>query len=224
MRWNLRDSTEYETGTLTIIVINSRALIRDCLANSLRTMNEGWVIRTFASIDEWHSVQSDFTSAVVVLHTQDRQANEIERELAQLAQDELCFPTLVVSDAEDVEHVRSAFARGARGYIPTSMPLSAVVEAMLLVNAGGTFVPPSILQHANGVVTKESNSNFGHFTERQAAVLQALKQGKANKLIAHELNMCEGTVKVHVRNIMRKLNAKNRTEVAIWARSRSAAL
>ena len=59
MSWNFRDSTEYETGTLTIIVINSRALIRDCLANSLRTMNEGWVIRTFASIDEWHSVQSN---------------------------------------------------------------------------------------------------------------------------------------------------------------------
>ena len=52
-------------------------------------------------------------------------------------------------------------------------------------------------------------------------MLQALKQGKANKLIAHELNMREGTVKVHVRNIMRKLHAKNRTEVAIWASSRT---
>jgi len=55
------------------------------------------------------------------------------------------------------------------------------------------------------------------FTARQAAVLRALRQGKANKQIAYELNMREGTVKVHIRNIMRKLKAKNRTEVAVLA-------
>ena len=222
MSKNSRNGTDVDTGTLTIVVIDSRALIRDCLASSLRTMNEGWVIRTFASVDEWHSVQNNFRSAVIVLYAQDRQANDIECELAQLAQSEPYFPTVVMSDAEDVELVRSAFSRGARGYISTSMSLSVAVEAMRMVDAGGTFVPPSILQQANGAATKESNSNSAHFTERQAAVLQALKRGKTNKLIAYELNMREGTVKVHVRDIMRKLNAKNRTEVAIWANSRTA--
>jgi hypothetical protein len=42
----------------------------------------------------------------------------------------------------------------------------------------------------------------------------SLREGKANKIIAYELNMCESTVKVHVRNIMKKLKARNRTEVA----------
>ena len=51
-------------------------------------------------------------------------------------------------------------------------------------------------------------------TARQAAVVDALRQGKSNKIIAYELNMRESTVKVHVRNIMKKLNARNRTEVA----------
>jgi DNA-binding NarL/FixJ family response regulator len=48
-------------------------------------------------------------------------------------------------------------------------------------------------------------------------VIDALRRGKANKIIAYELSMCESTVKVHVRNIMKKLNAKNRTEVAYLA-------
>jgi DNA-binding NarL/FixJ family response regulator len=52
------------------------------------------------------------------------------------------------------------------------------------------------------------------FTSRQAAVVDALLKGKANKIIADELNMCENTVKVHVRRIMMKLKARNRTEVA----------
>jgi DNA-binding NarL/FixJ family response regulator len=49
---------------------------------------------------------------------------------------------------------------------------------------------------------------------RQAAVIEALRQGKPNKIIAYELEMRESTVKVHVRNIMKKLKARNRTEVA----------
>jgi DNA-binding NarL/FixJ family response regulator len=50
------------------------------------------------------------------------------------------------------------------------------------------------------------------FTARQAAVADRLRRGKPNKLIAYELNMCESTVKVHIRNIMKKLRASNRTE------------
>jgi DNA-binding NarL/FixJ family response regulator len=49
-------------------------------------------------------------------------------------------------------------------------------------------------------------------------VLRALREGKANKIIAYELNMRESTVKVHVRNIMKRLNARNRTEVAFKTR------
>jgi DNA-binding NarL/FixJ family response regulator len=52
------------------------------------------------------------------------------------------------------------------------------------------------------------------FTARQSAVVEAVRHGKANKVIAYELNMRESTVKVHIRNIMRKLKARNRTEVA----------
>jgi len=52
------------------------------------------------------------------------------------------------------------------------------------------------------------------FTPRQAAVVEALRQGKPNKIIAYELDMRESTVKVHIRHIMKKLNATNRTQVA----------
>jgi DNA-binding NarL/FixJ family response regulator len=59
---------------------------------------------------------------------------------------------------------------------------------------------------------------LGLVTARELAVIRAIQQGKSNKIIAHELNMCESTVKVHVRNVMKKLKAKNRTEAAIKAR------
>jgi DNA-binding NarL/FixJ family response regulator len=92
---------------------------------------------------------------------------------------------------------------------------------MRLVGAGGPFAPTSALLDARS----PSETTPPHydlskkvlFTARQLAVLVALRRGKANKQIAYELNMREGTVKVHVRHIMKKLRAKNRTEVAIIA-------
>ena len=53
------------------------------------------------------------------------------------------------------------------------------------------------------------------FRSRQLEVLEGLKQGKQNKIIAHELNMCESTVKVHIRILMKKLKARNRTQVVL---------
>ena len=55
----------------------------------------------------------------------------------------------------------------------------------------------------------------GGVTARELAVVRAIQHGKSNKVIAYELGMCESTVKVHVRRVMKKLKAKNRTEVAI---------
>jgi DNA-binding NarL/FixJ family response regulator len=53
-------------------------------------------------------------------------------------------------------------------------------------------------------------------------VLRLLQQGKQNKIIAYELGMCESTVKVHIRHIMRKLNARNRTQVVLLTNSADA--
>jgi DNA-binding NarL/FixJ family response regulator len=53
------------------------------------------------------------------------------------------------------------------------------------------------------------------FTSKQRSVIEGLRRGKPNKAIAYELNMCESTVKVHVRNVMKKLGARSRTEAAL---------
>jgi DNA-binding NarL/FixJ family response regulator len=107
--------------------------------------------------------------------------------------------------------------KNVRGYVPTSLSINIAVQAMELARAGGAFVPASSLIAAHRVPDGVSNAmqkSNGLFTARQAAVVDALRRGKANKIIAYELKMRESTVKVHVRNIMKKLHATNRTEVA----------
>ena len=130
---------------------------------------------------------------------------------------------VIVSDGDDPTQILGALDKGASGFIPTSVSLAVAVEAIRLVRAGGTFVPASSLIAARHAI-KQSGSDpearrVGMFTEKQTAVVKALKQGKPNKIIAYELGMCESTVKVHVRNIMKKLKARNRTQVAYLYKS-----
>ena len=94
-----------------------------------------------------------------------------------------------------------------------------IQAAIRFVHAGGTYAPLGQLLTipAERNPTAAASSADHQLTPRQAAVLEHLRQGKANKIIAYELSMSESTVKVHVRNIMRKLSATNRTQVAYKA-------
>ena len=129
-------------------------------------------------------------------------------------------PVAVLSDYEDAESIREAFNLGVRGYIPTSLASLVAVEAVRLICAGGTFAPTnSLLCQADHPRSSAGEPAIEGFTHRQSQILDCLRRGMANKIIAYELDMCESTVKVHIRNIMKKLNATNRTQVAYLTRS-----
>jgi DNA-binding NarL/FixJ family response regulator len=150
-----------------------------------------------------------------------RTREEFEQEFQDLMDSGRGPPTIVLSGVDELRTIVEALERGAKGYISTSMPLDVAIAAIRFVSAGGTFVPAESILAAARQRTDQQPATMekanGLFTARQAAVVEALRKGKANKLIAYELNMCESTVKVHVRKIMRKLKAANRTEVAYLA-------
>jgi len=122
------------------------------------------------------------------------------------------------------ESLLAIYEDGVRGFIPTvSTTLEQFIGILQFVAVGGVFVPLDSLflqrigkRHATAEV-----SNY-QFTRTELVVLDRLKQGKANKIIAHELNVSESTVKVYIGKIMRKLKATNRTQVVCQAYALSA--
>lgn len=139
-------------------------------------------------------------------------------------------PLVVLSDRTEPEEARTALAAGAMGFIATSEEAPLMCRALSLVQAGGMFVPGDLvsqwLRHearfaATEVAAAETSSDgpalANELTPRQMDVLEILQEGHPNKVIAARLRMTESTVKVHVRQIMRRLNARNRTEVALLA-------
>lgn len=135
------------------------------------------------------------------------------------------IPLVLLSDLEDVDQIVAAMEQGVRGYITTSLDPSEAAAALHCIEAGGTFVPVSALikfaqDSMNGSrLAHESQINpLQSLTPRESEVLACLRQGKPNKVIAHELKISESTVKVFVRRILFKLHASNRTEAACLPR------
>jgi DNA-binding NarL/FixJ family response regulator len=204
-----------------IVIIGIRLLSRECLARVLSAECDVPVI-CFSSVDEWVAEGPAPASLVVLCQSGRSRADaimEVER-LPELAEQIGRCPAVILSDNEDPDLIVQMLGRNVRGYVPTSLSIGVAIQAMELARAGGVFVPASSLIAAHGdpdrtsTAIQKANSLF---TARQAAVVDALRRGKANKIIAYELKMRESTVKVHVRNIMKKLRATNRTEVAYIA-------
>jgi DNA-binding NarL/FixJ family response regulator len=202
------------TRLSTIVLIEKRLFVRDCIARTLAS-DPKFHVASYPSVAKWMETGDALTASLILWCISGRDDPQVQQEITLLAQRQKGVPVIFVSDAEDLDHVICALSEGARGYIPTNVSLEVAIQAIHLVNAGGTYVPASSLVAANRSSQQpETPKRLGNLTARQTAVVEALRKGKANKIIAYELNMRESTVKVHVRSIMKKLKAKNRTEVA----------
>jgi DNA-binding NarL/FixJ family response regulator len=139
-------------------------------------------------------------------------------------------PLVVVSDLERPNEVATAFTAGARAFLPTSIEPKLALQVLAFVLDGGSFFPPHLLLNHRTETSNESGGDqkpldraheaescSSRLTSRQQQVAHLLRRGMSNKLIARELMMTEATVKVHVRQIMRKLGATNRTQAALCA-------
>jgi DNA-binding NarL/FixJ family response regulator len=204
-----------------IVIVDVRSLSRECLARVL-SHERNVPVECHSSLDEWMAAGHIAPPSLVVLCQSGRSntdaMQEVER-LTELAPQMGHCPAVILSDNEDPDLIVQMLGKNVRGYVPTSLPIAVAIHAIELARAGGVYVPASSLIAAHRVQAPSPTvqKSSGLFTARQTAVIEALQRGKANKIIAYELEMRESTVKVHVRNIMKKLNATNRTEVAYKA-------
>ena len=200
-----------------IVIVERNAFLRDCLQRSVDSYWPGEAA-AFASLSELAQSPARNSSALVVLSTYSLSDEEAESELAHLVAFDPPVRTMVLAKTDDLDEALAVIGAGANGYISMSAGFEVFAQAIRFVGAGGTYVPPQCLLSARQAATPASEQVAENgVTVRELKVIQGIRQGKPNKVIAYELNMCESTVKVHVRNIMKKLNARNRTEVAMKA-------
>ncbi len=127
-------------------------------------------------------------------------------------------PVIVISASDDPAVIRRCMDFGASGFIPKTLGVDAMRNAIKRVLDGGLWVPPDIDPTAGSdAETSELMARMGTLTPQQVRVLMMLSEGLLNKQIAFQLSVSEATVKAHVSAILQKLGVESRTQAVIAA-------
>lgn len=121
----------------------------------------------------------------------------------------------IISGVASKVIAQDALDLGASGFLPKTMAAASLVNAVRFMAAGEIFAPVKFMTE---VVEDDLPAMAKNLTEREMQVLEGLCQGKSNKEIARDIDLQEVTIKLHVKTLCRKLDAKNRTQAALTAK------
>lgn len=128
------------------------------------------------------------------------------------------LPIVVISANDDPVVIRRCMEFGASGFIPKTLGIEAMRQAIARVLEGGVWTPPDVdLRGGSDAETAAVIARLATLTPQQVRVLMMLSGGLLNKQIAHELCLSEATVKAHVSAILQKLDVESRTQAVIAA-------
>ena len=212
-------SSDGENIKPVFAIIDTQCLSGESLAFSLQWRDAVARYKHFTNIDVWQSAREAACALLILNISGSRGGAEIDFDasVTALKAYDGSLPFVVLSDIEDARFVVQCLEKGASGYIPASMSLAVAPQILHLVLAGGVFIPSTALVSLADQPAIPSEAALPVqtlLTSKEMLIARELRKGTPNKIIAYHLNMCESTVKVHVRNIMRKMCARNRTQVA----------
>jgi DNA-binding NarL/FixJ family response regulator len=196
---------------MNVLIADDHPLVRDALARTVQQLAADVQVRETGDLEGLLrlAAQGDADLALVDLNMPGMDGVAGLRRLRAAAP---TLPVVVASGQEDAATIRAVLAAGAVGFIPKSERSEVLLGALRLVQSGGTYVPSRLLNTPPAAAAPE-------LTPRQLDVLHLLLRGEPNKLIARELGLTEGTVKIHIAAILRVLHARNRTEAVVRARA-----
>lgn len=157
----------YEVERPLLVIIDSRALDRECLAHGLTNNSVDMTIATFSSYEQWQHQRRNRKAAVVLFNVGGQKVSDpaVGNYLKNLVADCAPAPVILLADKEEISQVVRALEHGVKGYIPTSVNVHVCVEALRLAMAGGTFVPAkqrSCASPCNGSGRAEDLTSWRH--------------------------------------------------------------
>ncbi|MHB9050488.1 MAG: LuxR C-terminal-related transcriptional regulator, partial [Thiomonas delicata] len=127
----------------------------------------------------------------------------------------------MITVSDDAENLTASLRAGADGYLLKDMAPEALLAGILKTSETGAMTLSDNLVNLLVVSLREDplpkTKEAANLTPQEANVLAHLKEGKSNKQIARDLHIAEGTVKIHVKRILKKIHVNSRTQAAVWA-------
>jgi DNA-binding NarL/FixJ family response regulator len=211
---------------MKLLLIDKREIFREGLSRLLASQPGIEVVGACGSGTEAIEKVRQLKPDVIILDTEieDDSPNvacRIRKALPNSAQ------ILMLTHSEEHRDLFDALKCGARGYLTKDATISDLVKAVNIIAEGGVIISPpmasKMLQELNSLNTAERRESTDYklqLTKREKEVLTLIGRGATNREIASTLSIAENTVKVHLRNIMEKLQVQSRLQAALMARGK----
>jgi two-component system nitrate/nitrite response regulator NarL len=203
----------------TVLLIDDHPLFRCGVAQLIAAQPDFEVVGEAASANEGVAMAASLKPDLVLmdLHMRDSSGLDALKQIKDSGLDTHVI-MLTVSDAEQ-DFVRAVRA-GAKGYLLKGSEPEEILDKLRQAARGETVFTEPLMSMLVGAMrggTPAPPPNEECLTTRERQILRLIAAGKSNKHIARELDISDGTVKVHVKNLLRKLNLQSRLEAAVWA-------
>lgn len=207
---------------MNLLIIDHHEVFRKGLANLLESEPNIDVVSTSATASEVIEAVREHKPDIVLIDTQSFESIDVISRIQQVAPK---VRIIVLTHSKAGADLVSTMSAGAAGYILKDSKYESLLKVLTLVTEGKLVIDQSMARlvadifkfihdHVHIIIKPEQVTSL---TEQEKAILALLAKDATNKEIASSLCVTDNTIKVHVRNIMRKLHARNRLEAAICA-------
>lgn len=209
------------TPPISVMLIDDHTLFRSGIRLLLGRQSDINVVGEAADavegIKRIHELQPD----VVLLDLNMPGMSGLEA-LRLILQDRPETAVLMLTVSEDAEDLATALRNGARGYLLKNIEADFLINAVHRAHEGEAVIAPDmtaklVQQFRNASNPIPASPDHDKLTPREKEILVCLARGESNKVIARDLNVAESTVKIHMQNILKKLNVTSRVQAAVYA-------
>ncbi len=208
---------------MRVLLVDDHTLFR----SGLETLLERHGIDVIAAVGDGREglkLAAETEPDVILLDMRMPDMNGLEV-LTALRAEGLRMPIVMLTTSNEEHDLVESLRNGAQGYLLKDMEPSELVDALREIVGGKTVVAPELAGvlarvvqgDTSGEAREQAITPFSELTPRELEILCLLAEGQSNKLIARNLGISDGTVKLHVKSILRKLNVHSRVEAAVMA-------
>jgi len=206
--------------SLNVLLIDDHTLFREGLEGLLSRRNIN-ILAAVGDGQEGLKLAGELNPDVILLDMRMPEMDGMEV-LRQLRKSGFSNPVVMLTTSSDERDLVESLRSGAQGYLLKDMEPDQLVLALRDIVAGKTVVAPDLapvlarVVQGDTIATTDENP-FSKLTPRENEILVLLAEGQSNKVIARNLGISDGTVKLHVKSILRKLGVHSRVEAAVMA-------
>lgn len=204
--------------TYSTVIIDSHPIFRAGLKQLLDETDDYDVVGEASSGEDGFELAKDLNPDLILLDLNLPGINGIET-ITEIRNHNIESKVVILTASKTAENLVSAIRAGCDGYILKDSDPQDLLDMIYRALQGHNPISPELSGILANVLRQESTEGRcrGDLTNRELDVLKCLARGMSNRMIAQEFDIVESTVKIHIRNILKKLKFRSRVEAAVWA-------